>query len=98
MFKTEKDSVIFNAGMFPPSKPGDPVPILYQIDNPSDAREDLPSRVWGDTLVYSLLPLLVLMVLFLTPDSLDPLIPKRSKVILGKKPFIKIVLATKNLK
>src|SRR5450755_2605120 len=81
MFKTEKSTITFNAGMFGPAKSGDSVSVLYQKDNPSDAREDLPDRIWGDTLVYSLLPILVLLVIFLTPDSLDPLIPKKSKVI-----------------
>jgi hypothetical protein len=38
----------------------------------------------------------VLMVIFLTPDSLDPLIPKRSKIILGKSPFIRIVPKTQD--
>src|SRR5579863_4450056 len=91
MFKTDKSTITFNAGMFDPCKPGDSVPVLYQKNNPSDARENLTSRIWGDTLVYSLLPLLVLLVIFLTPDSLDPLIPKKSKIILGKKAFIRIV-------
>jgi hypothetical protein len=91
MFQTEKSTVTFNAGIFDPSKPGDSVSILYQKDNPSDAREDLPDRIWGDTLVYSLLPFLVLLVIFITPDSLDPLIPKKSIIMLGKKPFIQII-------
>ena len=91
MFKTEKNTVTFNAGIFDPSKTGDSVSILYQKDNPSDAREDLFSRIWGDTLVYSLLPFLVLLVIFITPDSLDPLIPKKSIIMLGKKPFIQII-------
>ncbi len=96
LFQAGKDSVIFNAGLFGPAKPGDPVPVLYQKNNPNDAREDLPDRIWGDTLVFSLLPFLVLMVIFLTPDSLDPLIPKRSKIILGKSPFIRVVPRKKN--
>jgi hypothetical protein len=91
LFKTERGTITFNAGMFDLAKPGDSVSVLYQKDNPSDAREDLPDRIWGDTLVYSLLPVLVLLVIFLTPDSLDPLIPKGSKIILGKKPFVQII-------
>src|SRR5664279_1525484 len=91
IFKTSRGIITFNAGMFDTAKPGDSVSVLYQKDNPSEAREDLPDRIWGDTLVYSLLPVLVLLVIFLTPDSLDPLIPKGSKIILGKKPFVWIV-------
>lgn len=90
LFQAGKDSVIFNAGLSESAKPGDPVPILYQKNNPNDARVDIPDRIWGDTLVFSLLPFLVLMVIFLIPDSLDPLVPKRSKIILGRKPFIRI--------
>ena len=91
IFKTNRGSITFNAAIYDPAKPGDAVPVLYQKDDPSDAREDSPDRIWGDTLVYSLLPLLVLSVIFLTPDSLNPLIPKGSKIILGKKPVIQIL-------
>jgi len=49
MFQTEKGTVTFNAGIFDRSKPGDSVSILYQKDNPTQAREDLPDRIWGDT-------------------------------------------------
>ncbi|MBS1659667.1 MAG: hypothetical protein JST68_01315 [Bacteroidetes bacterium] len=48
-------------------------------------------QVWAAAVVYSAFPLLVLCVLYLTPDRLDPLIPQRSKVLLGVHPFIKIV-------
>jgi hypothetical protein len=91
LFKTENDSFTFNAGIYGPTKPGDPVPILYQENDPHDARENIPSRIWGDTFVFSLIPILVLFVIFSTPDRLDPLIPKRSKIVLGKNPFIRIV-------
>ena len=53
----------------------------------------LPIHVWGSTLVYSLFPLLILLVLLFTPDRLDPLIPRKSKILLGLRPFIKIVPA-----
>jgi hypothetical protein len=51
----------------------------------------LPIHVWGGTLVYSLFPLLILLVLLFTPERLDPLIPRKSKILLGLRPFIKIV-------
>jgi len=47
--------------------------------------------VWQASLVFSLFPMLVLLVLYLTPDRLDPLIPWKSKVLLGLNPFIQIV-------
>lgn len=31
------------------------------------------------------------VVLYLTPDRLDPVIPRRSKVLIGIHPFIQIV-------
>lgn len=50
-----------------------------------------PIEIWGSTLVYSLFPLLILLVLFLTPDRLDPVVPRKSKILIGIKPFIQII-------
>lgn len=52
---------------------------------------ELPFRVWSLTLVYSMFPMLVLLVLLLTPEWLDPVIPRRSKILIGISPFIKVV-------
>ena len=51
----------------------------------------IPLDIWAPTVVYSQFPLLILLVLFLTPERLDPLIPKRSKILLGIRPFIKVI-------
>ena len=51
----------------------------------------IPLDIWAPTVVYSQYPLLILLVLFLTPERLDPLIPRRSKILLGIRPFIKII-------
>jgi len=51
----------------------------------------IPFHVWAPALVFSLFPVLVLLVLYLTPDRLDPLIPWKSRVILGIHPFIQVV-------
>ena len=51
----------------------------------------LPFEIWGSTFIFAIYPLLVLLVLFLTPDRFDPLIPRRSKVLLGFKPFIRVL-------
>ena len=53
----------------------------------------MPEDGWSGTLVFALCPLLILLVLFLTPDRFDPLIPKKSTILIGIKPFIKIVPA-----
>ena len=55
----------------------------------------LPVHVWGPTFVYALFPLLIFMVLLLSPERLDPLIPRKSKILLGLRPFIKIILQAK---
>jgi hypothetical protein len=52
--------------------------------------------IWIDTIIYSLFPFLILAVLFFMPDKFDSLIPKRSKIILGKKPLI-IIKSEKNI-
>jgi hypothetical protein len=91
LFLDGKDTITFNADPNLGFKPGDMVPVRYQKNDPGDARVDLPVRIWGDTLVYALFPFLIIFVLFVTPDRLDPLIPKGSKIYLGSKPFIKIV-------
>ncbi len=51
----------------------------------------MPVSIWGASVVYSLFPLLILLVLFFTPGYLDPLFPKGSKILIGVKPFITIV-------
>src|SRR5262249_52750000 len=51
----------------------------------------IPMNVWGASLVFSLFPLGILMVLLLTPERLDPLIPRHSMVLLGFHPLIKVV-------
>jgi hypothetical protein len=51
----------------------------------------IPFHVWGATLTYSLFPLLTLLVLLLTPDKLDPVLPKNCKILLGGSPWISIL-------
>jgi hypothetical protein len=47
--------------------------------------------VWLGTLIYALFPFLIILALFFTPQKFDPIIPKKSKIVFGKKPFIKII-------
>ena len=51
----------------------------------------IPFQIWASSIVYALYPLLILLVLYLTPDRFDPLIPHRSKILLGFRPFIRII-------
>jgi hypothetical protein len=46
---------------------------------------------WDGTLVFALYPFLVFLILLLTPDRFDPLIPRNSKILVGIRPFIKIL-------
>ncbi|HVS96663.1 MAG TPA: DUF1349 domain-containing protein [Puia sp.] len=48
-------------------------------------------EAWQAGFVFGLFPLLFLLVLFLTPDRFDPLIPRGAKILLGWKPFISVV-------
>ncbi len=51
----------------------------------------LPDAVWGASLAYGCWPALIIMIVFFTPEKLEPLIPKDSTILLGTKPFIKII-------
>jgi hypothetical protein len=51
----------------------------------------LPWEVWCGTLVFMQFPLLIWLVITLTPERFDPLLPKGSKVLLGWRPFISIL-------
>lgn len=90
-FAAGKDSVIFNAGDNLGFHAGDAIPVRYQKNDPSDARVNIPVCIWGDAFVNSLLPILVLLVLYFTPARFDPLIPRKASVRIGIKPFIKII-------
>jgi len=48
-------------------------------------------EAWQVGLVFALFPLLILLVLFLTPARFDPLLPRGAKVLVGWKPFVSIV-------
>jgi hypothetical protein len=91
-FKAGKDSLFFNGNSNVSFPTGQLVSVRYQKDNPSDARIDIPVSIWGDTLAWSLFPILVIGVLYLTPKRLAPLIPWGTRLLLTtKKPFIKII-------
>jgi len=90
IFRAGSDSVFFN-GSGRKFHVGDPIPVRYQKDNPSDARINTFSGMWEDTLINSLLPLLTLLILYITPARFDPLIPWKARVRIGVKPLLKII-------
>ncbi len=65
--------------------------ILWIDMNWQTSRWWIPIDVWGNSIAYALWPSLILLVIFLTPEKFEPLIPKKSRILLGKKPFIKII-------
>jgi hypothetical protein len=50
--------------------------------------------VIGGAMVLDLYPLLTVFVLYLTPNRFDPLIPWRAKILLGFRPFIRVLPET----
>ncbi|HYC27200.1 MAG TPA: DUF3592 domain-containing protein, partial [Chitinophagaceae bacterium] len=83
-FVAGNDTVWFNGNDNILFKPGEPVPVRYLKNDPSEARLDVFPSIWGDTLVYGGGPLLVLVALFLHRG----IIPHRSKIKLSaKRPF-----------
>jgi hypothetical protein len=89
LFNAGRDSFFFNGGGH--FKVGDPVPVRYNKTHPADARINTAFNMWADLWVNSLLPELVLLILFITPRRFDPLIPWKARVRLGIKPLIKII-------
>jgi hypothetical protein len=89
LFIVNKDSFEFNGSSH--LKVGKSVPILYQSNNPEDAIVEDPQAFWMGNFAYILLPLLVLLVLYFTPQRFDPLIPKGARIRIGKKPFVQII-------
>lgn len=97
-FPVSKDTVEFNSNMYFRVPDGAAVMVRYSRFDPSDARLDLPVCIWGDTLVYILLPVGIWLVLLLTPNRFDPLIPWGSKVRLGGRwPWIWVIPAMARL-
>jgi hypothetical protein len=84
-FTSGEDTIYFNGNVNIPLKPDEKVPVRYRRNNPTDAKINEFSSIWGDTLAYMLGPFLIFLVVFFHPD----LVPKKAKVILGRKTLIK---------
>ena len=87
-FMVGKDTVWFNGRNDIIFKEGEKVPVRYQRTDPVNAKLNVFLAIWGDTLIYGGIPVLILLVIFLHPM----IIPYRSQILLKtKKPFILIV-------
>ena len=87
-FKAGKDTIYFNGNVNIPMKEGEKISVRYQKSNPQNARMNVFSSIWGDTMAYMLGPMLIFLVIYFHPD----LVPKKAKVMIDrKKPWIKFI-------
>ena len=87
-FKAGKDTVFFNGNVNIPMKEGEKISVRYQKNDPQNAKMNLFSSIWGDTMAYMLGPMLIFLVIYFHPD----LVPKKAKVMIDrKKPWIKFI-------
>jgi hypothetical protein len=87
-FLAGNDTVWFNTTDNVFFKPGEVVTVLYQRDNPSDARVNVFADMWGDTVVYAGIPALILLVIFIHPHIL----PYRKKIkLVPRRPFVQTI-------
>lgn len=85
MFKKGNDTIFLNSPDNIIFSKGESVPVKYQRTNPDNARVNTFLGIWGDTLIYCAIPLLILVMVFLHPD----VVPYRSIIKLQlTKPVI----------
>jgi hypothetical protein len=84
-FRLGKDTVWFNGAGNLPFREGDVIPVRYAVDDPGDARIDVFTAVWGDTMVYCGIPLFTLLMIFLHPKVVPR--GRRVRVVL-RRPFL----------
>ena len=85
-FVNGKDTFYFQ-GKDDNYKQGDIVPLRYQKKDPEDARVATFYSIWGKTIAYCGVPLIFWIICFFAPD----IVPKGSGVMVGRKPFFKVV-------
>ena len=86
-FKSGKDTIFFNGNVNIPLKMDEKLSVRYKVDNPSDAKVNSFTCIWGDTLAYELGPFLILLIVYFHPD----LVPRKGRILVGKKPFLQFV-------
>jgi len=65
--------------------------VISTIDAVPFRYWDPAHKIYEAIFVFSLFPLLITLVLFFTPDRLEPLIPRRSNILIGGRPFIRVL-------
>lgn len=87
-FVAGRDTVWFNGNDNVLYKEGEPVPVRYERNNPTDARINIFGSVWGDTVVYAGIPLLILLIVFIHRG----IIPRKARISLNaRKPFVQVI-------
>jgi hypothetical protein len=87
-FVAGNDTVWFNGNDNVLYKEGEAVPVRYQRDHPTDARINIFGSVWGDTVVYAGIPVMMLLIIFIHPS----IIPRKACIRFNKrKPFVQVV-------
>ncbi len=82
-----RDTIFFNGTDELTYQKGEMVPVRFQEKNLQDARINSFKGLWMDTLIYALIPLLILVIIYFHPD----LLPQDARVVLGFKPIISVV-------
>jgi hypothetical protein len=85
LFMYGKDTIWFRGPIQRGIPEGSVIPVRYNPNDPSDAKVGTFFGIWGGTVIYGGMPLLLLLIFFVHPK----IIPYRSKVRLSrKKPFV----------
>jgi hypothetical protein len=87
IFTVGKDTFHFNGNLNIPLKRGQKVELRYLRHNPSNAKINTFLCIWGDTITYTLGPLLAFLGIFFAPD----IVPRRSKLKVGIRPLVRIL-------
>ena len=86
-FSQKGKDIFFNGKSDVELNRGQAIPILYQKDDPADARINSFNGVWIDTIIYAAIPFVILLMIFFHRE----VIPWGSIVEVGKRPFLRII-------
>jgi len=86
-FEVANHEFHFNGKGNVPLKKGEKVGVLFQKNNPEDAVIDSFATIWGQTFAYAMGPLLVYIVLLVSPA----VIPWKARLRVGGSSIVQIV-------
>ena len=91
-FQVNKDTFYFQ-GLDDNYKEGDVVTLLYHRKKPEEAKIASFYSLWGKTIAYIGAPFIFWLISFFAHD----LVPKGSRIRVGKKPFLKLIHPNKRM-